>query len=104
MAPLLANPVQSVSSELSAQKPMNVLMLHNSYQFRGGEDESFESEVRMLCDAGHFVDTIHLKNDEVEQIGSFNVALQSIWSQPSYDLVDRKLSARQFDVLHVQHL
>jgi glycosyltransferase involved in cell wall biosynthesis len=103
MATLLANPVESLSSELSAQKPMNVLMLHNSYQFRGGEDESFESEVRMLCDAGHFVDTIRLKNDEVEQIGSFNVALQSIWSKPSYDLVDRKLSERQFDVLHVQN-
>lgn len=103
MATLLANPVESLSSELSAQKPMNVLMLHNSYQFRGGEDESFESEVRMLRDAGHFVDTIHLKNDEVEQIGSFNVALQSIWSKSSYDLVDRKLSERQFDVLHVQN-
>ncbi|HEY2119658.1 MAG TPA: glycosyltransferase [Candidatus Acidoferrum sp.] len=103
MATLLANPVESLSSERSAQKPMNVLMLHNSYQFRGGEDESFESEVRMLRDAGHFVDTIHLKNDEVEQIGSFNVALQSIWSKPSYDLVDGKLSERQFDVLHVQN-
>src|SRR5271168_3307193 len=82
---------------------MNILMLHNSYQFRGGEDESFESEVRMLSDAGHFVDTIHLNNDNVEEIGRFQVALQSIWSKPSYDLVDRKLQERPFDVLHVQN-
>ena len=82
---------------------MNILMLHNSYQFRGGEDESFESEVRMLSDAGHFVDTIHLNNDNVEEIGRFQVALQSIWSKPSYDLVDRKLRERPFDVLHVQN-
>jgi glycosyltransferase involved in cell wall biosynthesis len=82
---------------------MNILMLHNSYQFRGGEDESFESEVRMLSDAGHFVDIIHLNNDTVEEIGRFQVALQSIWSKPSYDLVDRKLRERPFDVLHVQN-
>ena len=82
---------------------MNILMLHNSYQFRGGEDESFESEVCMLRDAGHFVDTIHLKNEEVEQISSVNIALQSIWSKPSYDLVDAKLRERPFDVLHVQN-
>lgn len=82
---------------------MNILMLHNSYQFRGGEDESFESEVRMLRDAGHYVDTIHLNNDRVDEIGKFQVALQSIWSKPSYDLVDRKLRERNFDVMHVQN-
>jgi glycosyltransferase involved in cell wall biosynthesis len=82
---------------------MNILMLHNSYQFRGGEDESFESEVRMLRDAGHYVDTIHLNNDKVEEIGKFQVALQSIWSKPSYDLVDTKLRERNFDVMHVQN-
>ncbi len=57
----------------------------------------------MLRDAGHFVDTIHLKNEEVGQIGSINIALQSIWSKPSYDLVDAKLRERLFDVLHVQN-
>jgi glycosyltransferase involved in cell wall biosynthesis len=82
---------------------MNILMLHNSYQVRGGEDESFDAEVSMLRDAGHFVETIHLKNDEVEKLSSINIALQSIWSKPSYDLVDAKLSQRSFDILHVQN-
>ena len=82
---------------------MNILMLHNSYKSHGGEDESFESEVLMLREAGHLVETIHLKNNDVVQIGSFSVALQSIWSKPSYDLVDAKLRERSFDVLHVQN-
>jgi glycosyltransferase involved in cell wall biosynthesis len=77
--------------------------LHNSYQFRGGEDESFESEVRMLRDAGHYVDTIHLNNDRVDEIGRFQVALNSIWSKPSFDLVNSKLRERNFDVMHVQN-
>ena len=82
---------------------MNILMLHNSYQFRGGEDESFESEMLMLRDAGHFVEGIHLKNERAGPIGNIHVALNSIWSKSSYDLVDRKLRERAFDVLHVQN-
>jgi glycosyltransferase involved in cell wall biosynthesis len=78
-------------------------MLHNAYQIRGGEDESFDTECRMLRDAGHFVETIHLHNDKVEQTGKITVALQSIWSRPAYTLVDRKLCERPFDVMHVQN-
>jgi len=82
---------------------MNILMLHNSYQFRGGEDESFESEVRMLTDAGHHVETIHMKTVNVTGLAAVHVALQSIWSGEAYGLVDRKLRERTFDVLHVQN-
>lgn len=82
---------------------MNILMLHNSYQIRGGEDESFDSEVRMLRDAGHFVETIQINNCEVEKISRIQVALQSIWSEPSYELVDRKLREHAFEILHVQN-
>jgi glycosyltransferase involved in cell wall biosynthesis len=82
---------------------MNILMLHNSYQFQGGEDESFASEARMLSDAGHHVETIHLKNDNVRGFAAVQIGLQSIWSQDSYDLVDRKLQERSFSVLHVQN-
>ena len=78
-------------------------MLHNSYQYRGGEDESYESEVRMLRAEGHSVETIHVNNSGIESKGKFQVALESLWSSPSYDLVDRKLSECSFDVLHVQN-
>jgi glycosyltransferase involved in cell wall biosynthesis len=82
---------------------MNILMLHNSYQFRGGEDESFESEVRMLRDEGHLVETIHIDNSQIAASGKIHVAIQSLWSGQSYNLVDRKLQESQFDVLHVQN-
>jgi glycosyltransferase involved in cell wall biosynthesis len=82
---------------------MNILMLHNAYQIRGGEDESFDSEVRMLRDAGHFVETIHVHNDRVAEIGKVQVALGSIWSRPSFELTERKLMGHRFDVLHVQN-
>ena len=82
---------------------MNILMLHNGYQFRGGEDESYESEVRMLRANGHFVETIRMDNAQIESKGKIHVAIESFWSTPSYKLVERKILERQFDVLHVQN-
>jgi glycosyltransferase involved in cell wall biosynthesis len=82
---------------------MNVLMLHNSYRLRGGEDESFESEVRMLRDAGHSVEPVLVENSEIESRSKVQVALRSFWSPSAHDLVDRKLQANRFDVLHVQN-
>ena len=37
---------------------MRVLMLHNSYLNRGGEDVCTEAEVRLLQDYGHEVELI----------------------------------------------
>jgi glycosyltransferase involved in cell wall biosynthesis len=82
---------------------MNILMLHNSYQFHGGEDESFQAEARMLKDAGHTVETIHVKNENVEGFGAIGVALGAIWSKKSYDMVDEKMRERAYDVMHVQN-
>ncbi len=82
---------------------MNVLMLHNRYQQRGGEDESFESEVRMLRDEGHSVETIVIDNGQIGSHGKFEVALHTLWSKPSYRLVEEAIIERRFDVLHVQN-
>jgi len=82
---------------------MNILMLHNGYRIRGGEDESFETEWHMLRDSGHHVETIHVHNESVEERGKVHVALESVWSKSSYDVVDRHLHQRHFDVVHVQN-
>lgn len=78
-------------------------MLHNTYQQRGGEDESFESEVRMLRHEGHTVETIVIHNSQIESSSRIQVALESLWSASSFNLVDRALRERPFDVLHVQN-
>jgi glycosyltransferase involved in cell wall biosynthesis/ectoine hydroxylase-related dioxygenase (phytanoyl-CoA dioxygenase family) len=79
------------------------LMLHNSYVYHGGEDESFAAEALMLQDAGHHVETIHVTNQVVQGVAAVQVALEAIWSPKSYRMVDAKLSERKFDVLHVQN-
>jgi glycosyltransferase involved in cell wall biosynthesis len=82
---------------------MRILMLHNSYQQRGGEDQSFESEAAMLRSAGHEVETIHLNNDGINEHAKWSAAVECIWSRQSYRLVSEKLAASAFDVVHVQN-
>jgi hypothetical protein len=42
-----------------------VLIVHNAYQHRGGEDTVVEAEIALLRTRGHEVDTWFRSNDEV---------------------------------------
>ena len=45
--------------------PHTVLVVHNHYQQRGGEDSVFETECAMLEAAGHVVIRYEKHNDEI---------------------------------------
>ena len=82
---------------------MRILSIHNNYQIRGGEDESRESEERLLREMGHEVEVYQENNDRVATLGSVNMALRTIWSQEAYNIVQEKLTAKTCDVVHVQN-
>ena len=44
---------------------MRILVAHNRYQQRGGEDVVFENEVKLLARSGHDVDTLVVSNDAI---------------------------------------
>ncbi len=46
-------------------KPLKILIVHNHYQQRGGEDSVFETECAMLRGAGHTVICYEKHNDEI---------------------------------------
>lgn len=78
-------------------------MLHNHYQIRGGEDESFHSEVNMLRERGHEVGVYTETNDSVAQLGVVRTGIRTTWSQPAYETVRKLLRTGGFDILHVQN-
>ena len=45
--------------------PLTILLVHNHYQQRGGEDSVFETECAMLRGAGHTVICYEKHNDEI---------------------------------------
>jgi glycosyltransferase involved in cell wall biosynthesis len=82
---------------------MRVLMLHNRYQFPGGEEAATEADVRLLHDHGHEVELLERDNREIERIGKINTGLRTVWSGNSYAQILKKLETSRYDILHVQN-
>jgi glycosyltransferase involved in cell wall biosynthesis len=82
---------------------MKVLMLHNRYQQRGGEDQAVESEERMLAAAGHSVARYDRRNAEIERFTILERALlpaTTLWSRKSLVEVRRALARDRPQVAH----
>lgn len=82
---------------------MRILSIHNQYQIRGGEDESSKSEQQLLRQMGHEVDVYEEHNDRVAEIGALPMALRTVWSKESYNIVKQKLSSSKYDIVHIQN-
>lgn len=82
---------------------MRILMLHNRYLERGGEDTSFQMEADLLRSNGCEVVTYEENNTRVKDIGKLRTAAGSIWSPYSYRKIRDILRNDSFDVMHVQN-
>jgi glycosyltransferase involved in cell wall biosynthesis len=82
---------------------MRILMLHNRYLERGGEDTSFQMEADLLRSNGCEVVTYEENNTRVEDIGKLRTAAGTIWSPYSYRRIRDILRKDHFDVMHVQN-
>ncbi|PSB25596.1 glycosyltransferase family 4 protein [Stenomitos frigidus] len=82
---------------------MHILAVHNLYQIRGGEDECYEAEIKLLKDAGHEVDAYEETNDRVASLSKAQMAIKTVWSQDAYQAVKQRLAQQTYDVMHVQN-
>ena len=60
---------------------LRVLVVHNRYRQRGGEDAVVDAEIALLRDRGHAVELYARDNRELEGIGSLDAAAQALWSR-----------------------
>ncbi|MBC7162768.1 MAG: glycosyltransferase family 4 protein [Immundisolibacter sp.] len=82
---------------------MRVLLAHNAYQHRGGEDSVVESELALLRSHGHVVETFFRSNDDVAGMPTLSLARQTLWSgRTSRDLA---VLVRRFqpDLIHAHN-
>lgn len=86
---------------------MKILIVHNHYMERGGEDSVVESEIRMLKSFGHEVTVYLVSNAEI-----FGYSLSrklwfflwgSVWSVRTYDAICALLQREKPDVVHVHN-
>ena len=82
---------------------MRILMLHNRYLQRGGEDTTVEDEIALLQAHGHQVDLLLWDNQTVLQRPLWRTALDTLWSSSAYRRVARALQAQRYDLVHVHN-
>lgn len=83
---------------------MRVLLLHNRYQFLGGEDSMVQAEKALLEAKGHQVTLIEISNDEIVGVrGKANAALSAIYSPASKQRVSAEIANFHPDIVHVHN-
>jgi len=79
---------------------MKILLCHNYYQQRGGEDLCFEQEGTLLRQNGHQVIEYIRHNDEVQSMGQTTLARKTIWNEHSYKQITDLIRRHQPEVMH----
>jgi len=83
---------------------MKILLLHNSYHFRGGEDIAVEQELALLREHGHDVRLLLEHNDSISgTAGAVSAACSAVYSARSRRRVAEELRAFRPDVVHVHN-
>jgi glycosyltransferase involved in cell wall biosynthesis len=62
---------------------LRILVVHNRYQIRAGEDESTDREIALLRAHGHEVVEYIEDNRRIERISAPHLALRTVWSRKS---------------------
>ncbi len=82
---------------------MKVVIVHNSYQQRGGEDSVVEAESELLTSHGVSVTLFVKHNDEVERISKLQLAANTVWATKTAHEFEAVLLGVKPDVVHVHN-
>src|SRR6266849_4147595 len=87
----------------SGETRMKVLVAHNAYQQRGGEDAVVAAETQLVEAHGHAVVRYERQNDELQNRGPLSVisaGLGTVWASKSFREVKALLAREKPDVAH----
>ena len=79
---------------------MKILLCHNHYQQRGGEDESFEDEARLLQARGHSIVRFTIHNEVIGDMGRIAVAARTLWNRGVYRQLRALIREQRPQVVH----
>lgn len=82
---------------------LRVLVVHNAYQLRGGEDSVVDAEVALLRERGHSVALLARHNDEINQLSRPGLVAQTLWSKQTFSQITQQVKLFRPDVIHVHN-
>jgi glycosyltransferase involved in cell wall biosynthesis len=83
---------------------VRILLVHNRYLQRGGEDAVFEAECDLLRAAGHEVFEHVLSNADTVQMNRAQLAVTAIWSSRSRRTIAQLVRDRSIEVAHFHNV
>ena len=83
--------------------PIRVLVVHNAYQQRGGEDRVVEDEIEMLRSRGHEVSISSRDNKSIAANGAIPLFMNVLWSRESAANFRADIRSFQPQVIHVHN-
>lgn len=87
---------------------MRILVIHNRYQFHGGEDVVFDGEVTLLKSRGHSCEVYTKTNQDWKSFSWRERATflikNFLWNQNTYDDIRKILQDGRFDIVHVHNV
>ena len=82
---------------------LRVLVVHNAYQQRGGEDAMVQAEMALLAGRGHDVRLLDGTTTKSLTWARASLAAQTLWSRASARALSDELAAWQPDIVHVHN-
>jgi glycosyltransferase involved in cell wall biosynthesis len=82
---------------------MRILIAHNAYQHRGGEDMVVESEITLLRAHGHEVAEYRRHNDEITGMSRVALFGQTVWSSRTEVDIEKYVADFRPEVIHVHN-
>ena len=82
---------------------MKILIAHNQYQYRGGEDSVVEAETALLREYGHEVKIYQRSNHELSTVSRASAAVSTLWSHRSTHDIREAFKVFSPDILHVHN-
>ncbi|MBT8084800.1 MAG: glycosyltransferase [Woeseia sp.] len=79
---------------------MKILLCHNYYQQRGGEDQVFADEGAILEANGHSVIRYTLHNDSINDMGRLEATRRTLWDSDAYDDLIKIIRREQPALMH----
>ncbi len=83
---------------------MNILVVHNKYYYRGGEDTVVDAEASLLRRSGHKVLIYSRDNKEIDKISTLRLALDTFGSTRTMDDIQRIHQEFKPDIIHAHNI
>jgi glycosyltransferase involved in cell wall biosynthesis len=82
---------------------VKILVAHNAYHYRGGEDTVVDAEVSLLRSHGHDVLLYRRDNADILHMPRWRAALDTFWSGRTVDEIDKLQCGFKPDLIHAHN-